>query len=126
MGTSLTPEFWRQSAVLLVIAMAVTFVLSGALDALVLRSRQHRVPRRPSGTGTVGAVRRRERTAQCREGLNPDRFLGPSRSGHKATFGGRWRPTAPRGPVGPVGPGRGPAVPDVPATAEPMLGTDPR
>ncbi|WP_037884426.1 hypothetical protein [Streptomyces sp. NRRL S-646] len=51
MGTSLTPEFWRQAAVLLVIAMAVTFVLSAALDALVLRQ-QRRAARRPSGTGT--------------------------------------------------------------------------
>ncbi|MGW3115761.1 hypothetical protein ACWDBW_01195 [Streptomyces sp. NPDC001107] len=63
MGTSLTPEFWRQSAVLLVIAMAVTFVLSAALDALVLRAQQRRAARRPSGTGTTGtAPRRPERT----------------------------------------------------------------
>lgn len=52
MGTSLTPEFWRQAAVLLVIAMAVTFVLSAALDALVLRAQQRRAARLPSGTGT--------------------------------------------------------------------------
>lgn len=52
MGTSLTPEFWRQPAVLLVIAMAVTFVLSVALDALVLRAQQRRAARRPSDTGT--------------------------------------------------------------------------
>ncbi|MGW2717742.1 hypothetical protein [Streptomyces sp. NPDC001492] len=52
MGTSLTPEFWRQFAVLLVIAMAVTFVLSAALDALVLRAQQRRAARRPSGPGT--------------------------------------------------------------------------
>ncbi|MER6418289.1 hypothetical protein [Streptomyces sp. NPDC001137] len=52
MGTSLTPEFWRQSALLLVIAMAVTFVLSAALDALVLRAQQRRAARRPSDTGT--------------------------------------------------------------------------
>lgn len=54
MGTSLTPEFWRQSAVLLVIAMAVTFVLSAALDALYLRSRQRRAAGRPPGSGTTG------------------------------------------------------------------------
>jgi hypothetical protein len=53
MGTSLTPEFWRQSAVLLVIATAVTFVLSAALDALYLRSRQRRAVRRSSGSGTT-------------------------------------------------------------------------
>ncbi|MEV6944367.1 hypothetical protein AB0N07_20640 [Streptomyces sp. NPDC051172] len=52
MGTSLTPEFWRQFAVLLVTAMAVTFVLSAALDALVLRAQQRRAARRPSDTGT--------------------------------------------------------------------------
>ncbi|WP_405876483.1 MULTISPECIES: hypothetical protein [unclassified Streptomyces] len=64
MGTSLTPEFWRQLAVLLVITMAVTFVLSAALDALYLRSRQRRAARRTSGTGTAGtagAPRRPER-----------------------------------------------------------------
>ncbi|MFE9650644.1 hypothetical protein ACFYO0_42455 [Streptomyces sp. NPDC006365] len=54
MGTSLTPEFWRQFAVLLVIAMAVTFVLSAAVDALYLRSRQRRAARRASATGTSG------------------------------------------------------------------------
>lgn len=69
MGTSLTPEFWRQSALLLVIAMAVTFVLSAALDALVLRAQQRRAARRPTGPGTTGtagaaptAPRRPERT----------------------------------------------------------------
>ncbi|MFC8513244.1 hypothetical protein [Streptomyces sp. NPDC057257] len=56
MGTSLTPEFWRQFAVLLVIAMTVTFVLSAALDALYLRSRQRRAVRRASGTGTTGTT----------------------------------------------------------------------
>ncbi|MFF4505082.1 hypothetical protein [Streptomyces sp. NPDC001401] len=56
MGTSLTPEFWRQSAVLLVIAMTVTFVLTAALDALVLRAQQRRAARRPSGTGTTGTA----------------------------------------------------------------------
>ncbi|MGQ4388650.1 hypothetical protein [Streptomyces sp. SAS_270] len=54
MGTSLTPEFWREFAVLLVIAMAVTVVLSAMLDAVYLRSQQHRAARRASGTGTPG------------------------------------------------------------------------
>ncbi|MEU6144540.1 hypothetical protein ABZ848_29830 [Streptomyces sp. NPDC047081] len=56
MGTSLTPEFWRQFAVLLVIAMTVTFVLSATLDALYLRSRQRRAARRASGPGTTGTT----------------------------------------------------------------------
>ncbi|MEU6255806.1 hypothetical protein [Streptomyces sp. NPDC047043] len=56
MGTSLTPEFWRQFAVLLVAAMAVTFVLSAALDALYLRSVWRRAARRQTGTGTPGAT----------------------------------------------------------------------
>lgn len=43
MGTSLTPEFWRLFAVLLVVSMAVTFVLSAALDALVLRAQRRRI-----------------------------------------------------------------------------------
>jgi len=46
-GTTLTPEFWRQFAVLLVIATAVTVVAGAALDALVLRMRAHRTPQRP-------------------------------------------------------------------------------
>ena len=49
MGTSLTPEFWRQFAALLVIAMAVTFVLSAALDALYLRRAQRRAEQSPPG-----------------------------------------------------------------------------
>ncbi|MFR0354620.1 hypothetical protein [Streptomyces sediminimaris] len=55
MGTSLTPEFWRLCAVLLVIAMAVTFVLSAALDALYLRRQQRRAALY-SGTATTGAT----------------------------------------------------------------------
>jgi hypothetical protein len=66
MGTSLTPEFWRRFAVLLVSAMTVTFVLSAALDALYLRSLRRRAAPRPSGTGTAGTagttMRRPERT----------------------------------------------------------------
>jgi heme/copper-type cytochrome/quinol oxidase subunit 2 len=52
-GTTLTPEFWRQFAVLLVIATAVTVVVSAALDALVLRMRARRTPQRPSATPVV-------------------------------------------------------------------------
>ena len=59
MGTSLTPDYWRQFAVLLVIAMAVTFVLSAVLDALYLRSQQRRAARLTSGTGTPGTRRTR-------------------------------------------------------------------
>ncbi|NUO43164.1 MAG: hypothetical protein HOV82_14090 [Streptomyces sp.] len=44
MGTSLTPEFWRLFAVLLMISVAVTFVMSAALDALVARLQQRRRP----------------------------------------------------------------------------------
>lgn len=48
MGTSLTPDFWRLFAVLLVISTAVTFVVSAVLDALAVRlqrrCRQRRLP----------------------------------------------------------------------------------
>lgn len=53
MGTTLTPEFWRQSTVLLVIATVATAVLSAALDALVLRMRARRTPQRPPATPLV-------------------------------------------------------------------------
>jgi hypothetical protein len=56
MGTSLTPEFWRQCAVLLVTAMAVTFVLSAAFDALYLRRQRRHAALRSVGTGTPGAT----------------------------------------------------------------------
>lgn len=45
-GTSLTPEFWRQFAVLLVIFTAATVVLGTALDALVLGARKRCLARR--------------------------------------------------------------------------------
>jgi hypothetical protein len=61
-GTTLTPEFWRQFAVLLVIATAVTFVLSAALDALVLRMRARRTPPRPPVTPVVRTHRPAQRT----------------------------------------------------------------
>jgi hypothetical protein len=59
MGTSLTPEFWRLFAVLLVAAMAVTFVVSAALDALYLRRLQRRAERRSPGTAPTGTTTRR-------------------------------------------------------------------
>lgn len=62
MGTSLTPEFWRLFAVLLVISMAVTVVLSAALDALVLRAQRRRVGRRPTAARTTGGSRRHDGT----------------------------------------------------------------
>ncbi|MFF4541868.1 hypothetical protein [Streptomyces aureus] len=57
MGTTLTPEFWKQFAVLLVIAAAVTVVVGAALDALVVRLRARRTggPRPP----VTAAVRTR-------------------------------------------------------------------
>ncbi|MDW4909311.1 hypothetical protein RB628_29215 [Streptomyces sp. ADMS] len=58
MGTSLTPEFWRLFAALLVIAMAVTFALSAALDALVVRAQRRHIRRRPTATRTTEASRR--------------------------------------------------------------------
>lgn len=70
MGTSLTPEFWRLCAVLLVIAMAVTFVLSAALDALYLRRQQRRAALCPgattTGTRTTGTTTRRPHQAAGR------------------------------------------------------------
>jgi hypothetical protein len=41
-GTSLTPDFWRLFAVLLVIFAAVTVVMSALLDALIVRMLRHR------------------------------------------------------------------------------------
>ncbi|MFI6409873.1 hypothetical protein [Streptomyces sp. NPDC050548] len=62
MGTTLTPEFWRQFAVLLVIATAVTVVVSAALDALVLRIRARRTSQRPSVSPVVRTRRPAGRT----------------------------------------------------------------
>ncbi|MFF0097614.1 hypothetical protein ACFYSF_48155 [Streptomyces canus] len=42
MGTSLTPDFWKLFGVLLVISIAVTFVVSAALDTLVVRLQERR------------------------------------------------------------------------------------
>ncbi|WP_328643222.1 hypothetical protein [Streptomyces canus] len=58
MGTSLTPEFWRLFAVLLVISMAITFVLSAALDALALRAQRRRTRTRSTATRMTEASRR--------------------------------------------------------------------
>ncbi|MEU5047363.1 hypothetical protein [Streptomyces griseorubiginosus] len=44
MGTSLTPDFWRLFAVLLVIFTAATVVTSALLDALIVRMLRHRRP----------------------------------------------------------------------------------
>lgn len=49
-GTALTPGFWRLFVVLLVGAMAVTFVVSAALDALVLRMQRRRTRHLPPAT----------------------------------------------------------------------------
>ncbi|WP_327319558.1 hypothetical protein [Streptomyces sp. NBC_01235] len=49
MGTSLTPEFWERFAVLLVLAVGLTCVLTAALDGVavrLLRRRAHRTPPR--------------------------------------------------------------------------------
>ncbi|KPI19049.1 hypothetical protein OK074_1513 [Actinobacteria bacterium OK074] len=61
-GTTLTPEFWRLFAVLLVIATAATVVLSAAFDALVLRIRARRTPRPPQITRVVRTARPAQRT----------------------------------------------------------------
>jgi hypothetical protein len=51
----LTPDFWKLSGVLLVISMAVTFVVSAAIDTLVVRLQVRRRQRRLTDdrTGTT-------------------------------------------------------------------------
>ncbi|MCX4672373.1 hypothetical protein OG453_37910 [Streptomyces sp. NBC_01381] len=61
MGTTLTPDFWRLFAVLLVSAMAVTFVVSAALDALVLRLQRRRTRHLTPITHEAGASDRPHR-----------------------------------------------------------------
>lgn len=61
MATSLTSEFWKLFAVLLVVAVAVTFVLSAVLDALALRTQQRRADRRRADVGAAEAPRRLDR-----------------------------------------------------------------
>ncbi|MDN3029176.1 hypothetical protein [Streptomyces sp. S.PB5] len=51
MGTSLTPEFWERFTILLVVAVAVTVVLTAALDALAERLPHHPGPGRRPRTG---------------------------------------------------------------------------
>ncbi|MFE2889580.1 hypothetical protein [Streptomyces sp. NPDC059272] len=53
MGTTLTPEFWRQFAVLLVIATVATVVVSAVFDGLVLRMRTRGTPQRPPTTPAI-------------------------------------------------------------------------
>lgn len=53
MGTSLTPDFWKLFGVLLVISMAVTFVMSAALDTLVVRLQVRRRQRRQTDDRTA-------------------------------------------------------------------------
>lgn len=48
MGTSLTPEVWERFAVLLVVAIGVTCVLTASFDGLAVRLLRRRV-RRQSG-----------------------------------------------------------------------------
>lgn len=64
MDTSLTPEVWERSAVLVVAAMAVTFVLTAAFDALALRRLRRRAstPPAPTPHGAVLADRRTPRS----------------------------------------------------------------
>ncbi|MGQ4431334.1 MULTISPECIES: hypothetical protein [unclassified Streptomyces] len=62
MGTTSTPEFWRQFAVLLVIATAATAVLGGLFDALVLRTRTRRAQQGAPATHVVRTHRETRRT----------------------------------------------------------------
>ncbi|MFK4104256.1 hypothetical protein ACI2L1_30065 [Streptomyces sp. NPDC019531] len=61
MATSLTSEFWKLFAVLLVVSMAVGFVLSAVFDALALRTQRRRAERRQADVGTAEAPRRPDR-----------------------------------------------------------------
>jgi hypothetical protein len=47
-GTSLTPEFWRLFAVLLIAATGVALVLTAVLDTLAVRLLRRRVRRPPT------------------------------------------------------------------------------
>ncbi|MYT03797.1 MULTISPECIES: hypothetical protein [Streptomyces] len=53
MGTSLTPDFWKLFGVLLVTSTAVTFVVSAALDTLVVRLQERRRQRRQTDDRTA-------------------------------------------------------------------------
>ncbi|EKX60144.1 hypothetical protein Sipo8835_18415 [Streptomyces ipomoeae] len=63
MGTSLTPAFWRLSAVLLAASVVITFVVSTVLDALVVRARRRRAQGRSPMTRTTETPRRPDKTA---------------------------------------------------------------
>ncbi|MGP4051266.1 hypothetical protein [Streptomyces sp. 2A115] len=56
MGTSLTPEFWERSAVLLVVAIGLTCVLTASFDALAIRLLRRHVRRQSQQTGTTSTV----------------------------------------------------------------------
>ncbi|MFE1291827.1 hypothetical protein [Streptomyces sp. NPDC058751] len=47
MGTSLTPEFWGQFAVLLVLAASLAGILTAALESLAVRLLRRRSPKVP-------------------------------------------------------------------------------
>ncbi|WP_078629351.1 hypothetical protein [Streptomyces sp. 142MFCol3.1] len=64
MGTSLTPDFWKLFAALLAISTAATFVVSAALDALVLRLQRRRRQRRLPAGRPDGALREPSRPRQ--------------------------------------------------------------
>ncbi|GAA3816211.1 hypothetical protein ACFS5L_06025 [Streptomyces phyllanthi] len=66
MGTSLTPEFWERFAVLLVVAVGVTCVLTASLDALAVRILRRRVRRPPKQAGELPTAAAEHRTsARC-------------------------------------------------------------
>jgi hypothetical protein len=54
-GTSLTPEFWTMFAVLLVVAVGVTFVATATLDALAVRLLRRHVHRAPTAAPSRSA-----------------------------------------------------------------------
>ncbi|GHE55632.1 hypothetical protein [Streptomyces capitiformicae] len=68
MGTSLTPDFWRLFAVLLVVAATLTFVLSAVLDALFVR----RLRRRQDRQLTARANRPPDRPSDAPADRTPD------------------------------------------------------
>ncbi|MEE1759207.1 hypothetical protein [Streptomyces sp. SP18BB07] len=57
MGTSLTPDFWRLFAVLLLLSATLTFVLSTVLDALYVRRLRRQQDRRPTARAEGSADR---------------------------------------------------------------------
>ena len=61
MATSLTLDFRKLFAALLVVSVVVTFVLSAVFDALVLRALRRRADRRPAVVGAAEVPRRPDR-----------------------------------------------------------------